>query len=174
MNRTCNEPRKNKAKLGQDGTSGGRRAREGAIVQNEANSPAAPGGRGPQGWGTRGNCAKQDAPDKSLVQPTRPAISARKRGSKPSSATFVVGVKQTQCPDCGFWIADSGQTCGGTPPGARCGPIVRQRLVARCRSGSKANSRRDGGDEACGARGCCANKPNSCVMPIRRSAFPGG
>jgi hypothetical protein len=59
MNRTCNEPRKNKAKLGQDGTSGGRRAREGAIVQNEANSPAAPGGRGPRGWGTRGNCAKQ-------------------------------------------------------------------------------------------------------------------
>jgi hypothetical protein len=40
--------------------------------------------------------AKQDAHDKSQVQPNRPAISARKRGSKPASATFVVGVKQSQ------------------------------------------------------------------------------
>jgi hypothetical protein len=33
-----------------------------------------------------------DACDKSRVQPNRPAISARKRGSKPASATFVVGI----------------------------------------------------------------------------------
>jgi hypothetical protein len=32
----------------------------------------------------RAKRAKQDAPDKSLVQPNRPAISARKRGSKPT------------------------------------------------------------------------------------------
>jgi hypothetical protein len=44
----------------------------------------------PAGHGTE--LALFDAPDKSLVQPNRPPISARKRGSGPNSATFVVGV----------------------------------------------------------------------------------
>ena len=37
--RTCKEHWKNKAKLGQDGESGGWRAREVAIVRNEPNCP---------------------------------------------------------------------------------------------------------------------------------------
>jgi hypothetical protein len=40
--------------------------------------------------------AKQDAHDKSRVQTSQAAISAQKCGSKPASATFVVGVKQSQ------------------------------------------------------------------------------
>jgi hypothetical protein len=51
--------------------------------------PTAPGYRPTR---CRRELALFDAPDKSLVQPNRPAISARKRGSKPNSATFVVGV----------------------------------------------------------------------------------
>ena len=37
MNRTFNRPLQNKAKFGQDGTSGGRHTREGPIARNEPN-----------------------------------------------------------------------------------------------------------------------------------------
>jgi hypothetical protein len=85
-----------------------------AIVQNEPNlAPVSGNGRAgrPRGglgrrsiaqngpnFCHRADHAKQDAPDKSLVQPKRPTISARKRRSKPNSATFVVRVKQSQFP----------------------------------------------------------------------------
>ncbi len=61
----------------------------GAIVQNKPNFGEL------AGW-TRDRLYKQDAPDKSRDQPNRSSIFAQKRGSTSDSATFVVGVKQTQ------------------------------------------------------------------------------
>jgi hypothetical protein len=87
----------------------------------------------------QGNCAKQDTRDKSLVQPDRPAISARKRGAKPNSATFVVGIKQSQfCGRARKWAwagAFRCQSCQTKPIGSPWRPYKQSQFAAgTCRA----------------------------------------
>jgi hypothetical protein len=87
----------------------------------------------------QGNCAKQDTRDRSLVQPDRPAISARKRGAKPNSATFVVGIKQSQfCGRARKWARAGAfrcQSCQTKPIGSPWRPYKQSQFAAgTCRA----------------------------------------
>jgi hypothetical protein len=102
----------NKAKLGQDGTSGGRRAREGGYPAEQSQFRGSARRGGAQGRGTRGNCAKrtQFAADgrrtpssrpKALAMP--PVTGARARNKANSSPGPGGGGSET-CETNPIWL----------------------------------------------------------------------